>query len=324
MSMGALSAVRCFERGRGERFSRYMHIDQGLVIHNVGDASHGLLGAAQAGFFTRVRRVLDALDRHGSDAYASLPNTLRRELASVFSEFAAAAFTHPQVREAVGRATATPRLLPWFLPPGGFLTHVKIMRAYLERGYDLRAGFRAIPVPSTVLIGGASRMYPPEGQRRIAALSAVMERASFVSRPSDDILLEMWEKWVLLATLAGMTCLMRGSVGDIVATADGRALTEQLLGECAGVAAASGHPHRPKSLEQARAILTAPGSGFTASMLRDIERGGPTEGEHVLGDMVDRAERMGVPTPLLRLARCHVAAYENRRARERAAAKPSA
>ena len=180
MSMGALSAVRCFERGHGARFTRYMHIDQGLVIHNANDAAHGLLGAAQPAFFARVQRVLDALDRLGAKAYAALPDALRRELAGVFSEFAAAAFTHPQVRGAVERATATPGLLPWFLPAQGFAAHVQIMRAYLENHYDLRAGFRALPVPSLVLIGGASRMYPAEGQRRIAALSV---RASSVELP---------------------------------------------------------------------------------------------------------------------------------------------
>jgi 2-dehydropantoate 2-reductase len=51
-------------------------------------------------------------------------------------------------------------------------------------------------------------------------------------------------------------------------------------------------------------------------MLRDIEGGGLAEGEHVLGDMVERAERSGVPTPLLQLARLHVAAYEARQGRE--------
>lgn len=151
--------------------------------------------------------------------------------------------------------------------------------------------------------------------RRIVRLAEIMARASFASRPSDDILLEMWEKWVLLATLAGMTCLMRGTVGDIVATTDGRALTEQLLDECAAVAAADGHPHRRKPLEQSRAILTTPGSTFTASMLRDIERGGPTEGSHVLGDLVARAAAKGVSAPLLRAAYCHLQVYEGRRAR---------
>ncbi len=60
------------------------------------------------------------------------------------------------------------------------------------------------------------------------------------------------------------------------------------------------------------------GSSLTASMLRDIEGGGPTEGEHVQGDMVSQAERMDMPTPLLRLARCHVGSYEVRLGRERA------
>jgi len=85
------------------------------------------------------------------------------------------------------------------------------------------------------------------------------------------------------------------------------------------VAAAEGHAPRPAFLEGIRKTLTTPGSTLTASMLRDIERGAPTEGEHVLGDMVARAEWHGVATPLLRLARCHVAAHAARRAREQRA-----
>jgi 2-dehydropantoate 2-reductase len=50
-------------------------------------------------------------------------------------------------------------------------------------------------------------------------------------------------------------------------------------------------------------------------MLRDIERGSTTEGEHILGDMVARARKYGVATPILDLARTHVAAYEIARAR---------
>ena len=84
------------------------------------------------------------------------------------------------------------------------------------------------------------------------------------------------------------------------------------------MAEAAGHAPRPAATEAAAAALTKEGSPLTASMLRDIEGGSPTEGEHVLGDMAERAARMGVPTPVLRLARCHVAAYEARRAREHA------
>jgi hypothetical protein len=81
----------------------------------------------------------------------------------------------------------------------------------------------------------------------------------------------MWDKWVLLATLAGMTCLMRGSVGDIVATASGTKLTLALLAECAGVAAAEGFATPEAEMARYRGMLTQAGGAFTASMLRDIE-----------------------------------------------------
>lgn len=149
---------------------------------------------------------------------------------------------------------------------------------------------------------------------RTAALADLMKRAKFDSALSDDIMLEMWEKFVLLATLAGMTCLMRASVGAIVATAEGEALIRELLAECAAVATAAGHAPRPAFLERGRGVLTERGSAFTASMLRDIERGGPTEGDHILGDLLRRARALGVATPLLRTASCHVEAYEVRRA----------
>jgi len=41
----------------------------------------------------------------------------------------------------------------------------------MDQNYDLRQAFRLIRVPLTVLIGGASRMYPPAGQRAIATFA---------------------------------------------------------------------------------------------------------------------------------------------------------
>ena len=54
---------------------------------------------------------------------------------------------------------------------------------------------------------------------------------------------------------------------------------------------AQGFPPRQPSLERARAAFTAAGSPLKASMLRDIERGMPTEGEHILGDLLRRAAK---------------------------------
>ena len=59
------------------------------------------------------------------------------------------------------------------------------------------------------------------------------------------------------------------------------------------------------------------GLAFAASMLRDIERGGRTEGDHILGDFIRRGER-GLPEhSLLRLADTHLKAYEAREERSR-------
>ena len=50
-------------------------------------------------------------------------------------------------------------------------------------------------------------------------------------------------------------------------------------------------------------------------MLRDIERNGKIEGEHIIGDMLRRAREHNVQTPLLRLAYCHLQSYEARQSK---------
>lgn len=150
---------------------------------------------------------------------------------------------------------------------------------------------------------------------RIGALSAVLEGAGFNARASDVMMLEMWEKWVGLATSAGITCLMRASIGDIVAAPGGGDAILHLLHENCAVAEASGFKPRRQFIEYCAGLFTTAGSPLKASMLRDIERGSTTEGEHVLGDLASRGRAFGIETPLLDLARIHVAAYEAGRAR---------
>jgi 2-dehydropantoate 2-reductase len=152
---------------------------------------------------------------------------------------------------------------------------------------------------------------------RCDALHAALASTKADVRYSENVMLDLWDKWVLLATVAGATCLMRGALGEIVATADGSAIVERLLGEAAGVAAHSGHPLPAERLEKSRAFVIQPGSTLTASMLRDMERGGSTEGEHVLGDMVERGKRLGTPVDTLAIARTHLQVYEHRRTQAR-------
>lgn len=149
---------------------------------------------------------------------------------------------------------------------------------------------------------------------RCDAFAQLCAAANFTSRLSDTINLELWEKFVFLATLAGMTCLMRASVGAIMRADDGETLMRDMLEECRRIAAAAGHPPRADTMARYAGLLTERGSSFAASMLRDVERGGPTEGEHIVGDMLQRGRTLGMATPLLRTALCSLQAYERGRA----------
>lgn len=155
-----------------------------------------------------------------------------------------------------------------------------------------------------------------DGRRsaRAEAIAQSFARANFDGRLSEAIVQEMWEKWVFIAAAAGITCLMRATIGDIVA-AGAADLAKALLDECAAIAARQGFAPRPQVLDRTRHMLTAPGSPIAASMLRDIERGAPTEAEHILGDLL-RLAQTRESAPLLGIAFAHLKAYEARRARE--------
>jgi 2-dehydropantoate 2-reductase len=143
---------------------------------------------------------------------------------------------------------------------------------------------------------------------------AACGKANFKSKRNDPIDQDLWDKWVMLATLAGMTTLMRASVGEIIAAKDGRELMAEFLEEAIAVATEEEYPPSPEYLASVRKLLFEPGSAFTASMLRDMEAGGPIESEEIIGDMYRRARHAGLDAHLLRTAYCNLQAYEARRA----------
>lgn len=150
---------------------------------------------------------------------------------------------------------------------------------------------------------------------RIAAISAQFAGANFKPRASTDIVQELWEKWVFISALAGVTSLMRALIGD-VERAGAADIAAEIFSECCAIAASQGHPPRPAALERGHTMVTARGSTLTASMMKDIERGAPIEGEQIIGDLLSRGQLSGVETPLLRVVHAHLRSYEARRDRE--------
>ena len=144
---------------------------------------------------------------------------------------------------------------------------------------------------------------------RTRAFAALCAQAGFDYTHSDAIAAEQWIKYSFLTALAAATCLMRASVGRIVAAEGGRAWIETAYRETLAVAAATGQPVPQAQQRTALGILTAADSALTASMLRDLQAGQAIEGEHIVGDMVHRARAAGVDCPHLAAAWVHLQAY---------------
>jgi 2-dehydropantoate 2-reductase len=148
---------------------------------------------------------------------------------------------------------------------------------------------------------------------RIRAIADVFTSGNFGSVASEHIMQDMWEKWVFLASLAASTCLMRTSVGNILAVAGGKDFLLGMLDECSAIASFEGFAPGGPFFQRTIGLLTAEGSPLTASMFRDIRAGLPVEADHVIGDLVARAEAAKMPVPKLRIAYTHLKAYEKQR-----------
>lgn len=147
---------------------------------------------------------------------------------------------------------------------------------------------------------------------RIAALDGLLGGAGFTAGASTTIVHEMWEKWVMLATVGGITCLMRGTIGEIEAAPGGAEQAVRFLHECAAVAAAAGKPPSPEFFSRTQALITAHGSTGASSMYRDLQAGRPVEVEQILGDLLARAQAAGIAAPLLAAACTNLRIYQGR------------
>ncbi len=162
------------------------------------------------------------------------------------------------------------------------------------------------------------------GARHTANAKVVATLAELFTKTGVDFILsetieqDMWDKLIFITTLAGATCTMRANVGEILNTLSGEAFIIGLLEECQKVAASNHRAPDPAQILVYRNQLTDRNSKLMASMLRDIERNGPTEADHIVGDMVRRADASAISIPILDLAYSHLQAYDQARKRHAA------
>ena len=152
----------------------------------------------------------------------------------------------------------------------------------------------------------------------LVELDAAIKKSGIDGGLNANIVQDLWDKWIMLCTLASTCCLMRGSSGDVLEADEGLAIVLETVEEGRAVAAAASHDPGEKGLKTIRSFLTVKGSKFTASMLHDLEKGNMVEADHIVGDMIARAKKAGIATPNLRMAYAHLQVYLAQRARKAA------
>ncbi len=149
---------------------------------------------------------------------------------------------------------------------------------------------------------------------RIRAINADLQGAGFDAGLSSSIVQDLWDKWVMLASLGAVTCLFRGPIGAVAAVPGGAELARAILDECAAIATACGHRPSDVYLGRQAETLTAEGSSMTSSMYRDMRQNAPVEVDAILGDLLDLARQHSTATPLLTAAYVNLRVYEKARA----------
>jgi 2-dehydropantoate 2-reductase len=211
------------------------------------------------------------------------------------------------------------------LPVLNGINHIAILRDRLGAGRILGGVtlFSVVLTPEgDILVPGIGKTGQTSlgeltggGSARCEAIAGAFRAGGVPATVSDNIVAEMWAKFCAFAGAAAISTLTRARAGEIAAAPAGGAFVAAALGEAARVAAVEGYPPPPAIIELYRGFYAKIGSEAAPSMLFDVENGRPTEADHIVGDLVRRADRHGIDAPILRAALCNLQIYEARRAR---------
>lgn len=149
---------------------------------------------------------------------------------------------------------------------------------------------------------------------RLSRIDAALRAADFDAHAVPDIMMTLWEKWILLASLGAITCLMRGTIGQVASAPGGQKFARALMDEIIAIAVAEGYIRRERYLSETIALLTETDSDMTSSMYRDLTAGYAIEAAQIIGDLITRAERHGLESPLLSAVWVHLSVYQTARA----------
>jgi len=144
------------------------------------------------------------------------------------------------------------------------------------------------------VFGDRSRISP-----RVQAIADVMAAADIQVTPVADARVPIWDKFVYLAAFAGFTGASRLAIGHIWKYPHVQEMFYATCREVAAIAKAEGVTISPNRFDTLREYMDNIPPTTRSSLLIDLEQGKRIEVEALQGAAVRRAQKHGVPVPIL-------------------------
>jgi 2-dehydropantoate 2-reductase len=165
--------------------------------------------------------------------------------------------------------------------------------------------FSAVRAPGVIAQTGGPRKVTfgePDGSitPRVERIFEVLKKAEIHCERSTRIMADLWEKFLFIAAIGGMTALTRAPVGEIRSCPESRAMLRAVMEEVQAVARAKRIPIAPNAVEQAMQFTDGLGPESRASLYNDLAAGKRLELDALAGAVVRFGEEIGVATPMNR------------------------
>jgi 2-dehydropantoate 2-reductase len=133
---------------------------------------------------------------------------------------------------------------------------------------------------------------------RVQRIGGAFRRSGIPHEVTNDIRRVLWDKFLFITGIGGVTALARSGIGPLLASAAGRSLLHAACAEIVAVAQAEGAHLQSAAVDavlgQAATLLAS----WQSSMGRDLEERRRLEVDALSGAVVRRGIKHGIPTPV--------------------------
>jgi 2-dehydropantoate 2-reductase len=146
---------------------------------------------------------------------------------------------------------------------------------------------------------------------RTERIVETLRKAGIKAELRPDIRVALWEKFVLICGLSGLTALTRLPIGNVLACPETRELYRATMEETDAVGRAEGVALPPDHVERTLRFFVAGDPGVRGSLYYDLAAGRRLELETLNGTVVRLGRARGVPTPANFAIYAALKPYEN-------------